>query len=216
MSHRTASGAAILLALAFAAPAAATTRTDNTPEQIRAFHTSGDYAKALTKTYANATKYVKAQLAVATPPKKPAVVLDIDETAMSNYSCLDAVDFDLSGLAQCVVSGKSVAIAPALKFYKLMRTKHVSVFFITGAPESLCAGRKTNLAAQGFTGKLAVTCKPASDQNDSLVPYKSGARKAVKQRGFTILANVGDQQSDLKGGFARKTFKLVNDIYFTP
>src|SRR3954464_3369306 len=98
--------------LAFAAPAAATTRTDKTPEQIRAYHESGAYAKALVKTYANATTYVKGQL--AKHPKKPAVVLDIDETAMSNYACLDAVDFNLSGLADCALNGKSIAIAPAL------------------------------------------------------------------------------------------------------
>ena len=109
MSLRLALGAACLLA--FAAPASATTRTNNTPEQIRAYHTSGAYAKALAKTYASATTYVKAQL--KKHPKRPAVVLDIDETAMSNYACLDAVDFDLRGLATCVAGGKSVAIAPA-------------------------------------------------------------------------------------------------------
>ena len=212
MSLRLVLAAALLLA--FAAPASAgTTRTSNTPEQIRAYHTSGTYAKALAKTYANATTYVKGQL--KKHPKKPAVVLDIDETAMSNYSCLDAVDFNLSGLADCAVNSKSVAIAPALKFYKLVRSKKVSVFFITGAPEGICDRRKQNLAAQGFTGKVAITCRPNDYSDPSLVPFKSGARKAVKQKGFTILANVGDQQSDLSGGFARKTFKLVNDIYVT-
>jgi predicted secreted acid phosphatase len=157
---------------------------------------------------------VKVQL--AKHPRKPAVVLDIDETAMSSYACLDAVDFDLVGLAQCVAGHKSVAIAPALKFYKAMRARRVSVFFVTGAPEGLCDGRRGNLAAQGFTGKLAVTCRPSDDENDSLVPYKSSARKAIQKRGFTILANVGDQRSDLAGGGARKTFKLVNPIYVTP
>src|SRR5690242_5079279 len=95
-------------ALTLAAPAAATTRTDKTPEQIRAYHGSGAYAKSLAKTYANATTYVRKQLEAK--PKKPAVVLDIDETAMSNYACLDAVDFSLAGLADCALNGKSVAI----------------------------------------------------------------------------------------------------------
>lgn len=212
MSHRLALAAACLLA--FAAPAAATTRTDQTPEQIRAYKDSGAYDRALAKTYASATSYVKAQL--KKHPKKPAVVLDIDETAMSNYACLDAVDFDLIGLAQCVAGNKSVAIKPALAFYRAVRAKKVSVFFVTGAPEGLCDGRRGNLAAQGFSGKLALTCRPSDDKNESLVPYKSGARKAIAKRGFTILANVGDQQSDLKGGYARKTFKLVNPIYITP
>lgn len=212
MSLRLALAACCLLALP--ATAGATTRTDKTPEQIRAYKDSGAYDKALAKTYANATSYVKGQL--TKHPKKPAVVLDIDETAMSNYACLDAADFDLIGLAQCVAGNKSVAIAPALKFYKAVRAGKVAVFFVTGAPEGLCDGRRGNLTAQGFTGKLAVTCRPSDDDNDSLVPFKSSARKAIQKRGFTILANLGDQRSDLAGGYARKTFKLVNPIYVTP
>jgi acid phosphatase len=205
-----------LSALAVAAPVAtATERTDQTPEQIRAYKDSGAYDRALAKTYAKATGYVKAQLKKS-DVKKPAVVLDIDETAMSNYGCLDAMDFELGGLADCAVNSKSVAIKPALAFYKAVRARKVTVFFITGAPEALCESRAGNLAAQGFTGKLNLTCKPADDHADSVVPYKSGARKKLVKRGYTILANVGDQRSDLQGGAARRTFKLVNPIYVIP
>lgn len=202
----------------FAAPAGAlagTVRTDRTPEQIRAYHDSGDYQAAMARTWASATKYVKAQLR-AGKVRKPAVVLDIDETAMSNYACLDDADFDPGvGLAVCVGGGKSVAIAPALAFYKQMLRRKVAVFFITGAPDSLCGGRRTNLTTQGFTGTLRLTCRPTDYQLDSLVPYKSGARRALAKQGWTILANVGDQRSDLAGGSARRTFKLVNPMYVT-
>ena len=37
-----------------------------------------------------------------------------------------------------------------------------------------------------------------------------------QQRGFRIVANFGDQFSDLKGGYADKTFKLPNPTYFLP
>ena len=57
---------------------------------------------------------------------------------------------------------------------------------------------------------------PSGYSDPSLVPYKSGARKAIEQRGFTILANVGDQQSDLAGGYSERTYKLPNPIYLTP
>ena len=49
-----------------------------------------------------------------------------------------------------------------------------------------------------------------------MVPYKSGARRAVERRGYTILANLGDQRSDLKGGYSERTYKLPNVIYRTP
>ena len=33
--------------------------------------------------------------------------------------------------------------------------------------------------------------------------------------GYTIIANLGDQESDLAGGYAEKTFKLPNPFYLT-
>jgi hypothetical protein len=48
------------------------------------------------------------------------------------------------------------------------------------------------------------------------VPYKSGERAKVAER-YTILANIGDQDSDLEdpqGKTAECSFKLPNPYYF--
>ena len=34
--------------------------------------------------------------------------------------------------------------------------------------------------------------------------------------GRVIIANLGDQDSDLTGGYAERTFKLPDPFYFTP
>jgi len=44
--------------------------------------------------------------------------------------------------------------------------------------------------------------------------YKSAAREQITKGGHHIVANVGDQASDLSGGFADGTFKLPNPFYF--
>ena len=36
------------------------------------------------------------------------------------------------------------------------------------------------------------------------------------KRGYDILVNVGDQRSDLTGGYARRGFKLPNPMYLIP
>jgi hypothetical protein len=46
------------------------------------------------------------------------------------------------------------------------------------------------------------------------VQYKSGTRKHIESLGYDIVANFGDQYSDLDGGYADKTFKLPNPTYF--
>lgn len=215
MSRRlTAVPAALLLAalllLTATAALAATTRTATTPDQLRAGHAA--YEKAVATGWTKATKLLDAQL--AKHPKKPTVVLDIDETTMSNWGCLDAVDFDVTiGLATCVVQSKSVAFPGAKTFIKHARAKRVAIAFITGAPQATCALRQRNLIAQGIRKPFTLTCRPESDRTDSIVPYKSAARKALVKKGATIVLDVGDQQSDLSGGSARKTYKLPNPIY---
>ena len=48
------------------------------------------------------------------------------------------------------------------------------------------------------------------------IHYKSATRKHIESLGYDIVANFGDQFSDLKGGAADKTFKLPNPNYFLP
>jgi predicted secreted acid phosphatase len=203
---------ALLAALVAAATAAAATvRTDATPATLRSDHDA--YMKLISARYRSATRLLDAQL--AKHPKKPTVVLDIDETTLSNWSCLDAADFELTGLVTCLAGGTSVAFPAARTFIAHARARKVEIAFITGAPQVICAGRRKNLIAQGIKPPFSLACRPADDHHDSLVPYKSGARKALVAKGATIVLNIGDQKSDLAGGAARRTLKLPNPIYVT-
>ena len=60
---------------------------------------------------------------------------------------------------------------------------------------------------------LPLIMKPDAWDAPSVVPYKSGARRRITEAGYTILAAVGDQQSDLEGGHALEVFKLPNPAY---
>jgi putative acid phosphatase of HAD superfamily subfamily IIIB len=46
------------------------------------------------------------------------------------------------------------------------------------------------------------------------VPFKSGERAKIASAGYTIIATIGDQQSDIDGGSAECGFKLPNPFYF--
>jgi acid phosphatase len=41
-------------------------------------------------------------------------------------------------------------------------------------------------------------------------------RAAIEDEGYTIVANVGDQPSDLEGGHAERAFLLPNPFYRVP
>jgi predicted secreted acid phosphatase len=148
--------------------------------------------------------------------RKLAIVLDIDETSLSNYSAINADNFTFGPNSQAEAVNKiGVAIKPTLDLFNLAKKNGVAVFLITGRREAVRQPTTENLQAQGFSGWDGLILKPdASTQ--TTVTYKSGARATIEQQGYRIIANVGDQYSDLAGGHEDKAFKLPNPFYFLP
>jgi predicted secreted acid phosphatase len=148
------------------------------------------------------------------PPRltgKPAVVLDIDETSLSNLSGLQDTGYTEAGLLPAA-AGNLPAIAPTLAFYKDAVAHGVSVFFVTGRAGDLQSITASNLTAAGFNSGYA-----ALDLNTTGAPveqYKSTTRAAIEKMGYDIIVNMGDQESDLDGGYADQGFKLPNPFYF--
>ena len=145
-------------------------------------------------------------------------MLDIDETSLNNYPCLNAnggIPYAAVPNAVCVTKYDAPPVLPIRSLFRRAKDLGVKVFFITARPEAIRAGTLDNLKAAGFTGKYELILQPADYTEESKVPYKSGARKQIQKRGFRIIANVGDQQSDLAGGYSERTFKLPNPIYLT-
>ena len=54
---------------------------------------------------------------------------------------------------------------------------------------------------------------PAGAKFSSAAEFKVGARRDLINRGYNIVAAVGDQASDLNGGFAERVYKLPNPLY---
>jgi predicted secreted acid phosphatase len=70
----------------------------------------------------------------------------------------------------------------------------------------------------GSTPPSYVNCAMDSDATKcSTIEYKSSTRKYVEDHfGFHIIANFGDQFSDLKGGSSDRAVKLPNPTYYLP
>lgn len=143
---------------------------------------------------------------------KPAIVLDIDETSLSNYADLSAHNFDTAALALSAAAAHGTAIAPTLRLYKDAIAHGVAVFFVTGRPPGLDSITQSNLRRTGYDkGWSGFFEKPATA---GVEQFKSAARATIQRRGYDIVANIGDQQSDLDGRHADRDFKLPNPFYF--
>jgi len=47
----------------------------------------------------------------------------------------------------------------------------------------------------------------------SAADFKAPQRAQIVMQGYTIIVNVGDQPSDLAGGYAEKSFLMPNPFY---
>jgi hypothetical protein len=183
---------------------------------VRDYHDSGQYDRDLAAVDGNARGYLDARLA-SWPRKsklRPAIVLDIDETSLSNYTGLLASGFTTVGNVINPVTATGKAIAPTLALYQRARSKGVAVFFVTGRPPQIAGLTALNLVNEGYDkGWDGLYTKPTDAGTQA---FKSSTRAAIEQRGYDIVANVGDQESDLDGGHADRGFKLPNPFYFIP
>jgi hypothetical protein len=59
--------------------------------------------------------------------------------------------------------------------------------------------------------------RPDSTRSETTIEYKSGARGQIAAQGYTIVLNVGDQWSDLRGvPEAEFNVKYPNPYYLIP
>jgi predicted secreted acid phosphatase len=148
--------------------------------------------------------------------KKLAVVFDIDETVLSNFSAIKADNYKFGPKSQAEATDEiGEAIEPSLDLFNLAKKKGYSIFLITGRREDVRDHTASNLAREGFTGYKQLILRPVGG-GGTTVDYKAGERAKIEHQGYKIVANVGDQYSDLAGGHSQVVFKLPNPFYFLP
>jgi acid phosphatase len=202
---------------------------DTSKRQLTRYHDEGKYNDDIAAVIADATRHVERRLGEG--PRWPAVVLDIDETSLSNWDNLKADDFGFieggacplvpkmaCGFSDWIDRASAPAIGPTLSFFNALRARNIAVFFITGRRDTQRRATLWNLDRAGYQGWARLATRP-DDQHGSIVPFKSGQRDKIVAEGYTIIANVGDQDSDLqdlKDKSADCSFKLPNPFYFIP
>lgn len=180
------------------------------------WHDDGGYDKCFRNATRPAFSALRRVIALRRPGDRIAIVLDIDETALTNWGYLTAVGFNLSPVTFEAWVGKhnDPALDSTLSFYREAKAAGIPVFFITGRKEMLRADTVRQLRAAGYAGWAGLFMAPIAYRQDSVVPYKSGVRKKLTGEGWKIVINMGDQWSDLEGGYGETAVKLPNPFYF--
>ena len=175
-----------------------------------------------------------------------AIVLDVDDTSLAtwNYEIFSNWAYNPATNATYVNGQLFPAVPGMVAMAKRAVKEGYALFFVTGRPAAQEAATLGNLTSDGIgvdagypqpttlvDGEDGLFTKPAildypdylktacaGDPNGSCttIHYKSATRAHIESLGYDIVANFGDQFSDLKGGFSDRTFKLPNPNYFLP
>jgi acid phosphatase len=183
-----------------------------------------DYDGDVAAVFTAARAYIEGR---AGQVSKPALVLDIDETSLSNWANIKANNFGFIADGACdrlpngpcgfkawILQATAPAIMPALNLFNAAKAKGVAVFFITGRRDSERQATLWNLDRAGYEGWAKLVTRPDDDAHATVEAFKTQERRKLAEAGYTIIATVGDQESDLEGGFAECAFKVPNPFYF--
>ncbi|MFJ7045790.1 hydrolase [Streptomyces sp. JV178] len=140
-----------------------------------------------------ATPYVQ-QRTTNTSGRKLAIVFDIDNTTLETHY---TPWYKLP----------TPALKPSLQLAQYAKSRGVSVFFVTARPGIIESITEWNLKSVGYpVDGLYVRDLP--DLFAEVSAYKTASRADIESDGYTIIANVGNNTTDLVGGHAERTFKL--------
>jgi HAD superfamily, subfamily IIIB (Acid phosphatase) len=213
---------------------------DSVVTKLHQFSPTSAYAHEVEGIAAKAGHVLNRRAHHPTPHRgDPAILFDIDDTTLNTFSYEIYSNFVFNGGTNAFfVNAGSASVFPAVPgmvgLEKAAEAKGYDVYFLTGRPITQTDGTLANLKDAGYdvdpskvflkdttavTEPWLASCVDPTTHafTCTTIQYKSLTRQHIEQDlGADIVANFGDQFSDLKGGFADHTFKIPNPMYFLP
>ena len=190
---------------------------------------SSNYAKQMKQIVASAESYLGRAIHQHHGTGKPAVVFDIDDTLLNtfDYTLAEQFGFTSASNAIWVNAGAFPAVFYMPQLVSYAASHGYAVFFITGRPQSQTDATVNNLVSAGYAAPQPghLFLKPATPPSYlhcanaptcTTIEYKSGTRAFITSEGYSIMADFGDQYSDLLGGDAGHQVKIPNPMYYLP
>lgn len=202
------------------------------------YEEESEYEKEIARQLEDVKKWLIERVfqAIQAATGKPlAIVLDIDETALSNWPSLATLFTDwesrasgdfgplIAHIERHRPTFYAAAINPVLEVYNLAQELGIEVFFISGRPATQNDATLVTLEKAGYKNVKPenIICKTPEEMQPPRISngeWKPIKRQDIINAGYTILLNIGDQKSDLnkgpngEGAFERG-IKLPNPFY---
>ncbi len=180
-------------------------------ERVERYYESGCYRKDLEKIIASAFKHFESVSA----ENNATVIFDIDDTLLSDYADVKEISFGyIPKLShKWIMEADAPAIQETKKLYDYLVGRKFKIIFMTGRKHDEYDATIKNLKREGFTTFEKLIVRQKHEVEITAKQYKSGNRKRLIEEGYRIVGNLGDQESDLSGGYSGYAVKLPNYKY---
>lgn len=151
---------------------------------------------------------------------KAMVVFDVDETLLNSYSYSVAQDpqftFNPTTWTDYVDACGYAGIPQTRALFDRFKELGVTVALVSAGSRDTKVAMVTCLHSKGIKGWERYIMRGDNAQDLSAGEYKALARRDLERRGFTIVASIGDQVSDMSYGHLKRGFLLPNTMYYLP
>ncbi len=178
---------------------------------VKEYYRSMKYHEELDSIITDAIRQVR----LLSLSEKSAFVFDVDETALSNLEYEFKYDFGYikEEWDKWVKTEKAPAIRQVKNFYDTLIAFGIRVIFITGRSNEQYQATYNNLKKAGYAVFDTLICRSQDEIGLSAREYKTNKRKELTEKGYKIIGSIGDQWSDLDGGYTILKIKLPNYMY---
>jgi hypothetical protein len=112
-----------------------------------------------------------------------------------------------------VHTGAAPAINQTLATYQMLLNRGFRIVFLTGRSHVVTDITATNLKRAGYSHYSALITRSDAELNLTAAVFKTNRRAQLSLEGYNIVANFGDQWSDVVGDCSGFRVKLPNYIY---
>ena len=151
----------------------------------------------------------------ATSVTNPTVVFDVDETTLDNYKYIKSISFGYENKlwSKWMEEAKAEALLQTKYLYDYLAERDYKIVFLTARTADHYEATRKNLVEEGYTKIDTLICKSPNYDDSSSAAFKENERKKLVEKGYNIIACVGDQWSDLQGEHTGIKIKIPNYIY---
>jgi len=144
------------------------------------------------------------------------IVFDMDETLISELSLMQSWDWGWNDfiIEKALNTINFPSLKPVLDFYTYCQNRDIPCYIITSRREKYRDSTVQCLSFAGYNNyKLILRQNKENDIYKTIQEFKIAQRKYIYSDNKRILINIGDQQTDLNGGYSENIIKLSNPFY---